>query len=171
MAQTTIPTMTVLHLETGQVLAVVASRSRDFTVEQLTGGRHVSVRLPLDPAGRAPALVNVTMDLLAARSYALDDDVLNRPLEYRVDESLPTLTFGGTPLELGAAVPAAAGGGTVTFTAPDGTAALTVWQVGDDIEIGRSVLKDGIPDAPDPAGWEFQLVACAREPLGYKKSP
>jgi hypothetical protein len=171
MAQTTTPNMTVLHLETGHVLAAAASGIREFTVEQLTGGTYLSVRLPIDPVGAAPALVNVTPDLLTAKSYALDDDVLSRPWEYRVDESLPVLTFGGTPLDLDAAAPGGPAGTKVTFAATDGTAALTLWQVGDDVEIGRSVLKNGIPDAPDPAGWEFELVACAREPLGYKKNP
>jgi hypothetical protein len=149
-------TMTVLHLETGHVLAAASSGSRALTVEDLTGGKYLAVRMP-----KSGDQVNVTADLLTATTYALDDDVLSRPLEYRVDASLPTLTFGGTPIDL--AAPAEKG----KIDAPDGTAALSLWQVGDHLEVGRSVLDDGCPD-DGPIGTEAEIVVCAGEPLAFK---
>jgi hypothetical protein len=144
--------MTVLHLETGHVLAVAAAGTREFTVEELTGGTHVSVRLP-----KSTGQVDVPSTLLTAASYQLDDDVLNRPLEYRVDASLPTLAFAGEPIDLGSAV----------INAPDGKATLSIWRVGDQTEVGRGVTSNGLPDGPDPQA-AHQIVACEGEPLAYR---
>jgi hypothetical protein len=106
--------------------------------------------------------VNVTAELLTAATYALDNDVLNSPLEYRVDASLPTLVFGGAPIDLTAT------GDAGKIDAPDGTPALTLWQVGDHLEVGRSVLDTGKPDAVEPIGADASIVVCAGEPLAYK---
>jgi hypothetical protein len=147
------PRMTVLHLETGHVLAAAAAGTREFTVDELTAGSHVSVRLP-----KSAAQIDVPSSLLTAASYRLDGDVLSRPLEYRVDASLPTLAFAGEPISLSASV----------LTAPDGKATLTIWRVGDQTEVGRGVILGGRPDSVDPAGASHQIVACEGEPLGYK---
>ncbi len=159
MAQTTTPTMTVLHLETGHVLAAASGGAHALTVDDLTGGSFLAVRLP-DSAQR----VAVPANLLKAAVYELDDDVLSRPLQFRVDDKLPTLVFGGVPVDLGASG--------AEVEAPDGTAVLSLWQVGDDFEVGRSVLKSGKPDVKDPPGLGDgvvvpQLVACAGEPLAF----
>lgn len=156
MASTATPTMTVLHLETGHVLAAVSSGSVGLTVDDLTGGTYLAVRMP----GTGDR-VNVTTELLTAATYALDDDVLNRPLEFQVDPDLPTLVFAGPPIDLTAAAPG-------KISAPNGTPALLLWQVGNQLEVGRSVLKSGKPDAVEPLLTEAQIVACKGEPLAYK---
>jgi hypothetical protein len=153
MASTATPTMTVLHLETGHVLAAASSGSRALTVEDLTGGKYLAVRMP-----KTGDQVNVTADLLTAATYALDDDVLGRPLQYRVDVTLPTLVFGGTPIDLTVGV----------IGAPDGTAALSLWQVGDHLEVGRGVLVSGTPDLEEPILTEASIVLCEGEPLAFK---
>lgn len=155
MAQTATRTMTVLHLETGHLLAAASSGSRALTVDDLTGGAYLAVRLP-----GSTDQVNVSANLLTAAVYELDDEVLSHPLEHRVDPSLPTLTFGGVPIDLNAAG--------AKITAPDGTAVLSLWQVAGQLELGRSVLLGGKPDAPDPGGTTAQIVVCAGEPLAYK---
>lgn len=152
MAPTTTPTMTVLHLETGHVLAAVSSGSRAVTVADLTGGTHLRVRLP----GLA-AQVNVTAELLTAKPVPLDDDVLNRPLEYSVGDGVPALTFSGVPINLATAV----------IDAPDSTAVTSLWQVGDELEVSRSVLKAGKPEGAAPVRASQRLVACRGEPLAY----
>lgn len=157
MVQTATRTMTVLHLETGHLLAAASSGSRALTVDDLTGGTYLAVRLP-----GSTDQVNVSANLLTAAVYELDDEVLSHPLEHRVDPSLPTLTFGGVPIDLNAT------GGAGKITAPDGTAVLSLWQVAGQLEVGRSVLLGGKPDAPDPAGTTAQIVVCAGEPLAYK---
>jgi len=157
MAQPAAAMMTVLHLETGHVLAAASSGARTVTVDDLTGKKFLSVRLP-----DSTAQVNVTANLLTAATFELDEDVLGSPLAYRVDASLPTLAFGGLPTEVDTGA-----NPQKLINAPDGTAALSLWQVGDQLEVGRSVLKGGTPDATDPAGTVGQLVACAGEPLAY----
>jgi hypothetical protein len=148
--------MTVLHLETGHVVAAATCGPRDLTVDDLTGGDYVAVRLP-DSVKR----VNVAANLLTAAAYERDDDVLSNPLAYRVDANLPVLVFGGTPTNL-------TGG---HITAPAGTATLSLWQVGNQLEVGRSVLDNsGQPEGTSPTGTTAQIVVCAGEPLAYKTS-
>ena len=78
MATGTTPTMTVLHLEGGNVLGAATTGSRKVTVADLTGGKHLAVRLP-----DSTTIVKVPADLLTAAEVPRDDDVLSRPLEYR----------------------------------------------------------------------------------------
>jgi hypothetical protein len=155
MAPTTTPIMTVLHLESGHILAAVSSGSRAVTVDDLTGGTYLAVRFP----GSGTDQVNVTANLLTATSVPLDDDVLSRPLEYRVADGVPPLTFGGTPIHLD---------GTGKLAAPDDTAVTSLWQVGDGIEVARGQLKGGVPEPGHPPGATKRLVACKDEPLAYE---
>jgi hypothetical protein len=148
--------MTVLHLEPGHVLGAAAGGRRELTVAELTGGRFLAVRLP-----NSDARVEVPAELLTATSMPIDEDVLNRPLEYRVSDAVPALLFVGAPIDLAAIAPG-------KIAAPDGSPVMSIWQVGDEVEVGRSVLDAGKPDAADPAGATHQIVACSGEPLAYK---
>ena len=69
----------MLHLETGHVLAVAAVGTRELTVDELTGSRHLAVRRP-----GSELVVEVAPDLLTAAVAPRDDDVLDRPLDFRV---------------------------------------------------------------------------------------
>jgi hypothetical protein len=157
MASTDTPQMTVLHLETGHVVAAATCGKRKLTVDDMTGGTYLAVRLP-----KTTDQVNITPDLLTAAIYARDDDALDRPLEYRVDPNLPALLFGGVPIDLAATT------GPHWIDAPDGTAVLSLWQVGHHLEVGRSVLASGLPDAAEPILTDAQIHLCAGEPLAYK---
>jgi hypothetical protein len=157
MAPTITPTMTVLHLESGHVLAAAASGSRTVTVADLTGGTYLAVRLP----GSRGAAVNVPAELLTAATVPLDDDVLSRPLEYLVGTGVPALTFGGRPINLG---PTSA-----KIDAPDGTAVTSLWRVGDELEVAHSTLDGGRPEGGRPTGASHRLVACRGEPLAYER--
>jgi hypothetical protein len=157
MAPTTTPTMTVLHLESGHVLAAVSSGSRAVTVDDLTGGTYLAVRLP----GSGTDQVKVTANLLTATSVPLDDEVLSRPLDYQVADGVPPLAFAGAPIHLD---------GTTTgkLAAPDGAAVTSLWRVGDGLEVARGQLKDGVPEPGGPPGATQRLVACKDEPLAYE---
>ena len=157
MASTETPKMTVLHLETGHVVAAATCGKRDLTVDDLTAGKFLAVRMP-----KTNDQVNITPDLLTAASYARDDDVLERPLEYRVDPDLPTLLYSGPPIDLAAAA------APNRIDAPDGTAVLSLWQAEDNLEVGRTVLDGGLPDATDPILTEAQIHLCANQPLAFK---
>jgi hypothetical protein len=157
MASTETPKMTVLHLETGHVVGAATCGKRDLTVEDLTGGKFLAVRMP-----KTNDQVNITPDLLTAASYARDDDVLERPLEYRVDPNLPTLLFAGVPIDLTSTTDPH------VIDAPDGTPVLSLWQVQDHLEVSRSVLDTGQPDGDPPLLVDAQIHLCAGEPLAYK---
>jgi hypothetical protein len=153
MASTATPLMTVLHLETGHVVAAVTSGKLTPTVDDLTGGKYLAVRVP-----KSNDQVNITADLLTAASYARDDDVLERPLEYRLDPNLPTLLFGGVPIDLTVG----------PIVAPAGTPVLSLFQVEDHLDVSRSVLgNNGKPDGAVPILADAQLHLCAGEPLAY----
>jgi hypothetical protein len=156
MAAATPQTMTVLHLETGHVLASVSAGTRQPTVEELTGGSHLAVRLP-----NSQEQVLVTSDLLTAATVALDDDVLGRPLDYRVVDAVPPLAFGGPPTNL---TPT-----TVKINAPEGTPCLSLWQVGDQLETSRDKLDaNQRPGGVTPSGATHRLVAVEGVPLAYE---
>jgi hypothetical protein len=150
--------MTVLHLETGQVLAVAAVGIRELTVDELTGGRHLAVRLP-----GSDQVVEVGPELLTATSAARDDDVLDRPLDFRVGAGTPPITYGGTPIDLGT--------GTGTINVPDGTAVISLWQAGDELEVARGQIVSQVPDGSAPPGATHRLVAVQDQPLAYETGP
>ena len=64
------PQMTLLHLSTGHVVSAVAAGKLEPTVDDLTGGKAIPVRVN----GK---VVSVTKDLLKARRVPLDIDVLH----------------------------------------------------------------------------------------------
>jgi hypothetical protein len=157
MAPTTTPTMTVLHLESGHILAAVSSGSRTVTVTvtDLTGGKHLAVRLP----GSGSAQINVTAELLTAKSVPLDDDVLSRPLEFQVSQGSPAVTFTGKPIAWT----------TGTKIGSAGQAVVSLWQAGDQLEVARGVLDaNGHTTGTVPPGATHGLLVVADEPLAYK---
>jgi hypothetical protein len=160
MTPATTPMMTVLHLESGHILAVVSSGSQTVTVADLTGGTYLAVRLP-----GTPLQVNVTAELLTATLLQLDDDVLDRPLEHLVSTGIPKLISVGEPIDL-SQTPAA---GTKLINAPENTAVVSLWQAGDELEVSHDILnKDGVPVGNVPLGATHRLLACPDQPLAYE---
>ena len=151
------PTMTVLHLATGQVLAAVTSGSRAVTVDDLTGGQFLSVRL-----SDSMLQVHVTPDLLTASVVPRDDDVLDRPLDFRFGDGTPAVTYAGTPVDIR----------THKLSAPAGSPVVSLWQVGDELEVAKGSLTAGqVPDGSAPPGATHRLIACQAGPLGYGIGP
>lgn len=137
------PTMVVLHLSTGQVLASVAAGSRTPTADELTGGTALHVRTP---AGT----VEVTPELLTATTVASDGDVLTRPTSFRVTSGVPPVTLTNALTSL----PQSAIG------APS-AACLSLWQAGGELEVVRETLDSSgmLPAGARPAGATHRLVA------------
>jgi hypothetical protein len=151
------PTMTVLHLATGQVLAAVTCGSHAVNVDDLTGGTHLTVRLP-----GSEKQVLVTPDLLTASVVPRDDDVLDRPLDFRFGDGTPAVTYAGTPVDIA----------TDDLGAPEGTPVVSLWQTGDGLEVARgSVTASHQPDGTAPPGATHRLIACQSGPLGYGTTP
>jgi hypothetical protein len=146
--------MTVLHLETGHVLAAVSAGAAAPTVDELTGDEHLTVRLP-DPSLQ----VEVGPELLTAIQVPVDDDVLDRPQYYQLVDGVPQLSLTTGPEDLTSATP----------LGPAGTPCLSLWQAGDELEVVREVLNasGAPPTGTTPPGGTHRLVACKGAPLVY----
>jgi hypothetical protein len=145
--------MTVLHLETGHVLAAVSSGREEPTVADLTGGEHLLLR-PFDRT----SFVEVPDDVLTATRVALDRDVLDRPLHHVVD------TGATPPVSLGVA-PSSSVGSAVGLANGE---CLTIWQTPGGAEVSRVPLDaTGAPPptSAKPAGATARLVAWDDGPL------
>jgi hypothetical protein len=138
------PTMVVLHLTTGQVLAAVAAGARTPTVEDLTGGTSLHVRTPV-------GTVEVTAELLTSTTVARDADVLTRPTSFRVTSGVPpvTLTSALKSLQANAVIGAA------------GADCLSLWQADDELEVVHVTLDNSgkLPTETKPSGATHRLVA------------
>ncbi len=146
------PQMTVLHLSTGNVLAAVAAGALTPTVDDLTGGEVLVVRLPTG------ATIAVTPQLLTAVAVARDDDVLTRPTAFRVDQGVPPVTAIG-PMALLSSV---------SRLGDQGAECLSLWQAGDQLEVVRETLDStGKPTAAKPPGATHRIAACKGSPLTY----
>ena len=145
MATTPTLLMSVLHLSTGHVLAAFSAGPAQPTAQDVTGGAYLAVRFPA-----TNDLLTVTPDLLTMVSVPLDEDVLDRPQHFRVVDGVPPLSYVGTP----AALPAGLG-------APPATPCLSLWQVGDELEVVTEVLdSSGNLGADKPPGAQYRIVAC-----------
>lgn len=146
--------LVILHLETGHVVAAVDLGARLATVAQATGGSYVAVRLPSGDA------VRVVADLLTALPVERDEDLLDRPLHYRVTQDTPPVSWTGAPTTV------------VDLPSKPGRDALSIWDGGTEPEIARQTLdNDGkLPTHPTgpPPGATRRLVAVAGEPLMYE---
>lgn len=162
MATGTTPTMTVLHLEGGNVLGAATTGSRKVTVADLTGGQHLVVRLP-----GSTDVVNVPAELLTAAEVPADDDVLSRPWDFRLGSGTPALTFVGAPIDLKATPPADA------LPAAGGSKVVSIWQTADDVEVVEGVVDAATlgPTGNTPPGATHRLVACVTGPLAFEPSP
>jgi hypothetical protein len=137
------PTMVVLHLTTGQVVAAVAAGARTPTVEELTGGTSLHVRTPV-------GTVKVTPELLTSTTVARDADVLTRPTSFRVTGGVPPVTLTSALKSLLADPIGAAG-----------AECLSLWQAGDELEVVHDTLDNGgvLPAGTKPPGATHRLVA------------
>jgi hypothetical protein len=143
--------MTLLHLSTGHVVSAVAAGKLAPTVDDLTGGTALAVRV-------GDKLVLVTKELLKATPAVLDTDVLTRPTAYRVVAGVPPVSFVGRMATLAA-----------TNLGAAGTKCLSLWQAGDELEVVEDVLdSSGKPSLPKPPGATHRLVACAGKRLVYE---
>jgi hypothetical protein len=152
--------MTVLHLEGGNVLGVVHAGSLSPSVEELTGTKHLAVRLP-DSA----LTVKVPTGLLTATVDPRNDEVLVSPLHFRVGTGSPALTYAGTPIDV------KAGGSAGELVAAEGTKAVSLWQTGDEVEVVEGVVASKAPTGGTPPGGTHRLIACVTGPLVYGRTP
>jgi hypothetical protein len=147
----TAPTMVVLHLSTGHVLASATATGLVPTVDALTGGTYVAVRIS---GGR---FVNVTTEMLTALQASIDDDVLSRPTHFQVVKAVPPLSQVGAPTSLAAGK-----------IGDPGAEAVSLWQVGHELEVVRDKLDStGALPTNTPPGATHRLVAVAGQPLRY----
>lgn len=152
MATTPAPLMSVLHLSTGHVLAAFSAGLAQPDVQEVTGGAFLAVRFPA-----TNDLLTVTTDLLTIVSVPLDVDVLDRPQHFRVVDGAPPLSYLGPP----AALPASLG-------APPATPCLSLWQVGDSLEVVTEVLDaSGDLGLDKPPGAQYRIVACKDRTLYF----
>ena len=158
MATGTTPTMTVLHLESGNVLGAATTGSRKVTVADLTGDQHLAVRLP-----GSTDIVKVPVALLTATEVPRDDDVLSRPLDYRLGSGTPALTYAGEPIDIG----------NDPLGAAVGSKVVSIWQTADDVEVVEGVVDATTsgPTGNTPPGATHRLVACVAGPLAFEPSP
>lgn len=150
---------TVIYIEeTGHVLAAVTSGGLEPTLEDLTMGEHVRVRLPA-----SPDFVNVPPSVLEVARVAATADLLDRPQHY-------VYGAGATPLSIGQKP--AIGGTTVPTAGAPGTDAVVVWQDGTESVAAIGPLgAGGIPPSGPPAGATHQLLAWKGGPLYVKALP
>jgi hypothetical protein len=148
---------TIVHLQTGHVLAAVTSGSLEPTLADLTADEHLRVTLP----GTAE-FVDVPIALLAATRLAVGPDVLDRAQNYVVDVKSPTpITPSADPL-LNAAEP----------LAPEETEAIVVWQDDDGPVAASGPLGIGNAlYATAPPGAKTRLLAITGRPLHLMDSP
>jgi hypothetical protein len=144
---------TLLHLETGHVLAAVTAVGLKPDLDALTGG-HVRVRVP-----GTDEYVDVPSEHLTATRAPVTGAVLDRAQSY-VLATNGTLSFEGEP-KVGAAV-----------TGTTGAQVVMAWQVGSDALVTKGALGTGntLPGG-DPAGAKARVVAIAGEPLYLSKLP
>jgi hypothetical protein len=137
------PMMTVLHVETGHVLAAITAGSAAPAVEDLTGGAYLSVRVP----GHDP--VRVPPGLLTAVRVPRQDGVLDDPRSYQVLDGQPA--WLGPPRPLSTSVSLGA----------EGVSCLSLWQVGNQlVEIRTTLDAGGKPLVGKPPGADGGLVLC-----------
>ena len=74
---------------------------------------------------------------------------------------MPPLTYGGSPIDLG----------TGSINVSDGTAAVSLWQAGDELAVARGQIVSQQPDGSAPPGATHRLVAVQGQPLAYKTTP
>jgi hypothetical protein len=151
------PQMVVLHLPTGHVLAAVAAGPLKPTVDDLTGGTALPVRLP------GGEQVAITGDLLTATAAARDLDVLTRPTSFRIGDGVPPITVAGAMEDLYTSAHV------VKKVGDQGDDCTSFWQAGDQLEVVKETLGlTGQPAAPAPPGATQRLVACKDSPLYYE---
>jgi hypothetical protein len=154
MATGTTPTMTVLHLEGGNVVGVATTGAQTVTVADLTGGKYLAVRLP----EHSTSTVQVPAELLTAAVVPRDDDVLSRPWDFRLGSGTPALTYAGAPTALNA-----------NLTAPVGSKVVSIWQTPDDVEVVEGVVEANLePTDVQPPGATHRLVVCVTGPLFFE---
>jgi hypothetical protein len=145
------PTMVVLHLSTGHVLASATATELVPTADALTGGTYIAVRISGD------RFVNVTTEMLTALQASVDDDVLSRPTHFQVVKAVPPLSQVGAPTQLAAGK-----------IGDPGAEAVSLWQVGHVLEVVRDKLDStGALPTNTPPGATHRLVAVAGQPLRY----
>jgi hypothetical protein len=152
---------TVVHLTaTGHVLAAVTSGSVEPTVEDLTGGDHLRVRVPGDTD-----YVDVPSTVLTASRVAIAPDVLDRPHWYVFGDGAVPLTLG---LEPQYAVTVTSGGASAS-----GKKVVIVWQTAEKAIAEDSVLdgSGNLPSTTPPPGATAELVAWEGGPLYVKPLP
>jgi len=151
---------TVIHLETGHVLAAVSSGGLKPKLEDLTAKEPLRVRFP-----GTTDFVDVPIAQLKATRVSVTDDVLDRPQHYMLGDGLgdgnPPLTLGKAPVVKGSIVPGA-----------EGKKAVVVWQdepepVAASGSLGAGGLLPGIP----PPGATHQLLAYEGGPLYLTSLP
>jgi hypothetical protein len=141
---------TVMHLETGHVLAAVSSGGLEPTLEELTAGDHLRVRFP----GK-PGFVNVPLAALTAARVGVSADVLDRSQYYVLGGGKPPLTFGGAPI-LNAGLEDRA----------KNKQAIVVWQAGSDVIVASGLIGPGFGrPATRPPEATHELLAYAGGPL------
>jgi hypothetical protein len=141
---------TVMHLETGHVLAAVSSGGLEPTLEELTAGDHLRVRFP----GK-PGFVNVPLAALTAARVAVTADVLDRPQFYVLGTGKPSLTFGPGPVF-----------NVDLEEQAKNKQAIVVWQAGSNAIVASGLIGPGRePPSPRPPGATHELVAYAGGPL------
>jgi hypothetical protein len=150
--------VTALHLETGHIVGVV-SGGGEPSIEDLTGGSHLGVRIE-------QTVVRVPVATLTATRVAVDDGALEelvaRPLDHRVSDAAPQLLFAGELQEVSAMSSGIAG-----------TDCLVIFQDGDDTDVVRTTLDaDGDLDLSSlvPGASWVALVAVPDQPLFYENA-
>lgn len=157
-------TGTVVYLTaTGHVLAAVTSGAVQPTVEDLTGGDHVRVRVPNEDA-----YVNVPPALLTATSVDVTPDLLDRPQWYVFSGGAVPLSPGPAP-QYDVSVPAIGGGAPAA-----GKKLIVVWQTPDEA-IPDDTTMDAAGKVPGtvtpPTGATAQLLAWEGGPLYVNPHP
>jgi hypothetical protein len=153
---------TVVYLSaTGHVLAVVTCGPLEPTVEDLTGGGHVRVRVP-----NKSAYVNVPTALLTATRVEVTEDVLDRPHWHVFNDGAVPLSLGLEP-QYDATVPA--GGG----AAASNKKLVVVWQTPSEAIAEDSALDAAgdLPASTAPPGTTARLVAWEGGALYVKPVP
>jgi hypothetical protein len=146
----TSPAGTAVYItETGHVLAVVTSGAFKPTVEDLTGGDHLRVRVPNEPA-----YVNVPVALLSAKQVDVTPDILDRPHRYVFNDGAVPLSPGLDP-QYDVTLPP--GGGATAA----GKKLLVIWQtpdqtIPDDMTMDAS---GNLPTLTAPQDATAQIVA------------